>query len=226
MVGNHAQARRFQIRRAGDLGRGADQRAEQIDVVVAVDALHHGRDALQTHPRVDRRLGERRQNAFRRAVVLHEHQIPDLHIAVTVLFRRTGWAAGNLRAVIVEDLGARAARPCLSHRPEVRLLAHARAAAGADADLFGPNPRGLVVLAVDRHPKPILRYAERPGDEIPREMNRLALEVVAEAEIAEHLEERVMPRRITDILEVVVLAARPHAALGRCGARIVACFLA
>ena len=33
------------------------------------------------------------------------------------------------------------------------------------------------------------------------------LEVVAEAEVAQHLEERVVPRRVTDVLEVVVLAA-------------------
>ena len=44
-------------------------------------------------------------------------------------------------------------------------------------------------------------------------MDRLALEVVAEAEIAQHLEERVMARRVADVLEIVVLAARAHAAL-------------
>ena len=41
-------------------------------------------------------------------------------------------------------------------------------------------------------------------------MDRLALEIIAEAEIAEHLEEGVMPGGIADILQVVVLAARAH----------------
>ena len=44
-------------------------------------------------------------------------------------------------------------------------------------------------------------------------MDRLALEVVAEAPVAEHLEERVVARRPTDLLEVVVLAGDAQAAL-------------
>ncbi len=56
------------------------------------------------------------------------------------------------------------------------------------------------------------------GDELPREANRVALEVVAEREVAEHLEEGVVPRRVAHLLEIVVLAARAHALL-RGGAR-------
>ena len=44
-------------------------------------------------------------------------------------------------------------------------------------------------------------------------MDRLALEVVAEAPVAEHLEERVVARRPADLLEVVVLAGDAQAAL-------------
>jgi len=44
-------------------------------------------------------------------------------------------------------------------------------------------------------------------------MDRVALEVVAEAPVAEHLEERVVARRTADLLEVVVLAGHPQAAL-------------
>ena len=44
-------------------------------------------------------------------------------------------------------------------------------------------------------------------------MDRLALEVVAEAPVAEHLEERVVARRPPDLLEVVVLAGDPQAPL-------------
>ena len=51
-------------------------------------------------------------------------------------------------------------------------------------------------------------------------MDRLALEVVAEAPVAEHLEERVVARRATDLLEVVVLAGHAQAALGVDGARV------
>src|SRR5262249_47420845 len=41
-------------------------------------------------------------------------------------------------------------------------------------------------------------------------------------EVAEHLEERVMPRRVADLLEVVVLASGADALLRRGGPRVVA----
>src|SRR3954462_6324840 len=54
------------------------------------------------------------------------------------------------------------------------------------------------------------------GDELPREANRIALEIVSEGEIAEHLEERVVPRGVPDLLEIVVLPAGAYALLHRC----------
>ncbi len=56
-------------------------------------------------------------------------------------------------------------------------------------------------------------------------MNGFALEVVAEAEIAQHLEKCVVPGGIADIFQIVVLAAGAHAALRRGRARVVAHFL-
>ena len=51
--------------------------------------------------------------------------------------------------------------------------------------------------------------------ELPGEADRVALEVVAEREVAEHLEEGVMPGGVAHLLEVVVLAAGAHALLRR-----------
>jgi hypothetical protein len=48
------------------------------------------------------------------------------------------------------------------------------------------------------------------------------LEVVAEGEVAEHLEEGVVPGGVADIVEVVVLAAGAHAFLAGGGAHVVA----
>ena len=53
---------------------------------------------------------------------------------------------------------------------------------------------------------------------LPRPVDRVALEVVAEAPVAEHLEQGVVPRRPADLLEVVVLAGHPEAALDVHGA--------
>src|SRR5437763_16518580 len=52
-----------------------------------------------------------------------------------------------------------------------------------------------------------------PGHPCPGVFDRLLLEVVAEGEVAEHLEAGVMAGRRPDLLEVVVFAARPHALL-------------
>ena len=43
---------------------------------------------------------------------------------------------------------------------------------------------------------------ERPGQELPRPVDRLALEVIAEAEIPQHLEERLVERGLADVLDV------------------------
>ncbi len=44
--------------------------------------------------------------------------------------------------------------------------------------------------------------AEHLAGELPCELDRLALEVVAEGEVAEHLKERQMPRRVADVVDV------------------------
>ena len=68
--------------------------------------------------------------------------------------------------------------------------------------------------------------AEVLGDQLPRQRDRPLLEVVAEGEVAEHLEEGVVPRGVADVVEVVVLAAGAHALLrggrARVGARLLA----
>lgn len=50
-------------------------------------------------------------------------------------------------------------------------------------------------------------------------MDGVALEIVAEAEVAQHFEESVVPRGVADVFQVVVLAAGAHAFLagGRTG---------
>ena len=53
------------------------------------------------------------------------------------------------------------------------------------------------------------------GQQLPGEQDRALLEIVAEGEIAEHLEEGVVARGVADIVEVVVLAAGAHAFLRR-----------
>ena len=156
------------------------------------------------------------------AVELHEHEIPDLDVAVAVGLGRSRRAAPDFRAVVVEDLRARAARAGVGHLPEIvarvlgaLVVADAHAALGRHADVLRPEVVRLVVVDVDGRPQLLRRQAVDLGQQLPRVADRVALEIVAEAEVAEHLEERVVARRVADVLEIVVLAAGAHAALRR-----------
>ncbi len=183
-------------------------------------ALEHRGDALEPHAGVDRGPRQVDPRAARLLLVLHEHEVPDLDEAVALGVGRAGRAAGNVLAMVVEDLRARAARAGVAHRPEI--------VGGRDADDpplrqagdLLPQVEGLVVLGIDGDGQPLRRNLELLGDQIPGELDGAVLEVVAEREIAEHLEERVMPRRVADIVEVVMLAAGAHAFLRGHGARI------
>ena len=83
---------------------------------------------------------------------------------------------------------------------------------GQAGDLL-PQIEGVIVVDIDGHHQPVFRSAVLLGDEVPGQLDRALLEVVAEREVTEHLEERVMARGVADIVEVVVLAAGAHAFL-------------
>ena len=222
MVGDHAMAgleRPVRIL-AGRLGRGQDQRPERVGIVVVVLALQDRGEPLQSQPGIDRGPGQRRARAGRVLVVLHEDQIPDLDEAVAILVRRSGRASGNMVAMVEEDLRAWAARAGIAHAPEIVGGRDADDAAVRQAGDALPQVGGLVVLGIDRGQQPVGGKAELPGHHGPGELDRQRLEIVAEREIAEHLEEGVVPRGVADIVEVVVLAAGPDHLLRGGGARV------
>ena len=90
---------------------------------------------------------------------------------------------------------------------------------GQARDLL-PEVERLVVVDIDGDGQALLRQAEVLGDEVPGELDGAVLEVVAEREVAEHLEEGVVARGVADIVEVVVLAAGAHAFLRGRGLRV------
>ena len=76
-----------------------------------------------------------------------------------------------------------------------------------------PQPERLVVLGVDGDQQPVGRQPEFLRHQLPGELDRHVLEVVTEREVAEHLEEGVMPGGVADVFQIVVLAAGAHALL-------------
>ena len=90
---------------------------------------------------------------------------------------------------------------------------------GQAGDL-GPERGRLFVLGKTVTSSLSLRQPEFLGQQVPGELDRALLEIIAEREIAEHLEEGVVARGVADILEIVVLAAGAHAFLRRGGAAV------
>jgi hypothetical protein len=233
VVGDDLQAGRLQVGVGGATGgghrlaRGQQQVPEEVDLVVAVHLLQHRGQPLQPHAGVHARLGQAVQHAVFGAVELHEDVVPDLDVAVAVLVWRPRRTARHLRAVVVEDLRARTTRPGVAHHPEVvghvapaLVVADAHDALGRQADVLDPDVVGLVVLGVDGGPELVGRQPEVPGQQLPGVADRILLEVVAEAEVAQHLEEGVVARGVAHVFQVVVLAAGADALLARRRARV------
>ena len=68
----------------------------------------------------------------------------------------------------------------------------------------GPDVGRLVVVEIDRDGQPVGVEPEPllAGQKLPGPVDRLALEIVAEAEIAQHLEKRVVIGRAADVVDV------------------------
>ncbi len=113
---------------------------------------------------------------------------------------------------------AAAARAGIAHLPEVVVGAQLLDAVGR-ASTAARSCRPLRRAARWRRRRRwsraafVLGQVPLVGELRPGEADRVFLEVVAEREVAEHLEERVMAQRRPDVVEVVVLAAHPHALL-------------
>ena len=119
MVGDDAQRIVVQISAAGFTRSGFDQRVKNIDFVIAVYVLQDGGQALQAHAGVHARRGQFVQTAVGLHIKLHEHVVPDFDEPVAVFIRAAGRTAGNVCAMVVKNLGARAAGAGVSHHPEV-----------------------------------------------------------------------------------------------------------
>lgn len=116
--------------------------------------------------------------------------------------------------MIVEDLGTWAARTGLSHRPEIVRGRDAYDPVFGQTRDFPPEPESLVIFGKDGDEEALLVEAVLLGDKVPRKLDGHILEIVAKRKIAEHFKEGVMPGRIADIVEIVMLSACPHALLG------------
>ena len=182
MVGDHPMR---DLGRPVGIGVGFRRRCEnevphQVDVVIVVLALQHRRQALQPHAGIDRRPRQVHALALGHLLELHEDQVPDLDIAVAVGIGRARRAAGDLVAMVVEDLRARAAGAGIAHLPEIVRGPDPDDLVVGEAGNLLPQAGGLVVVGVDGDEELVRLQAEFLGDQRPGQLDRAVLEVVAE----------------------------------------------
>ncbi len=181
-----------------------------VHVEEGVHVLTHHGQTLQAHAGVDVLLLELGVMALTVVVELGKDHVPDFHIAVAVAAHgAAGLAAAVLLAPVIVDLGAGAARAG-AVLPEVVLFAELENMVGGEADLLGPDLKGLVVggrglvsgkdggietLGVQAHPL-------GGSEELPGPVDGVPLEVVAEGEVAQHLEVGAVAGGVADVLDV------------------------
>ncbi len=173
------------------------------------------------------RVGQRSQLVVGVLVVLHEHEVPVLQEPLVLAAGQIVGGAEGEAAVDVQ-LRARSAGADRAGFPEVLrartpddpLARHADGEPQLDRLLVGAEPE-LLVSGEDRHPDVVGVEREHFQGEIPRELDRLGLEVGADREVAEHLEEREVAQGAADVVDVgrakALLTARQHGR-GRIGA--------
>ena len=185
-----------------------------------MNPLQHGGDAFETHAGVDRRARQIEAGGRVDLLVLHEDEVPDLDEAVAVLVGAARGATGDVIAVIEEDFAARTARAGVAHRPKIIGGGDADDALGWQAGNRAPQVEGFVVGVIDGDRQAGWVEAPDLGQQRPRLLDRLRLEVVAEREVAEHLEKGVVACGVADVVEIVMLAAGADALLRRHGGRV------
>ena len=189
------------------LGHGQDA-AQHVGLEHRVLALQQSQDPLQAGAGVDVALGQVRERPVLVAVVLHEHEVPELDVALLAAVRRTPLLA-VLRPPVVVQLGAWPAGAGRAHAPEVVLLPHALDALPGNSDGVGPDPDGLVVVVEHGDPDTLRIELEDRRGQLPGQGDGQLLEVVAEGEVAQHLEEGEVPGGRADDVDV----DRPEALL-------------
>ncbi len=164
--------------------------------------------------------------AVRIAVELHEDEIPDLDISSAFTGKRTAGVPefAGFRAKIVMDFGARSTWPGFTHLPEVVFLVQADDSIGRDARTRTPQLSRRIVLAKNGDPEFVGGQAEFFCQKRPGIVDRFLLEVRAKGKIAQHLEKRLMPARMPDVIEVIMFAAGPNAFLAARGGVVGALF--
>lgn len=175
-------------------------------------------------------------------VELDEDEVPDLqHVGIVHVHKMAGIAPTD---PVVVDLGARPARTCVTHLPEVVLHSERQHTAGGDANfqpqLFGvfiwrqfqffhatevgdiepifveaPNFRQELPSPLDGFRLKAEKNARKSRRAKSKKLKSISyLEEITERPISQHLEERVMVNVTTYVIKIIVFPSSANAFLG------------
>ena len=199
-----------------DVSDTLDQGRQQIGLINIILVLKDHGNSLETHSRIDTRLGQNDAIIRSTLLKLHEDQIPDLHPAIAITHSQgTFRSAGAFFPTIHMQLGTGSTGPRIAHRPEVVLDPEADDAISGNTDMISPDLPGFIVFLEDGDPHAVGIDAETLGDQLPCPGTRFLFEVIAEGKVAKHFKEGQVAGGVTHILKVVVLAPGTDALLGR-----------
>ena len=214
VVGKDAVRLRGRLRLAvRDAALGRDPLHDRLVAVGLVDrenVLKNRRGALEAHAGVDVLLGQRGHPAVGMKLVLHEHEVPELQVALArAAGRAFGAAAADALAAVVEELRVRATGAWAPDRPEVVGAAEPHDALRRQPLRLPEADRFLVLAQSElgipgehRHREAIEVDLHVVEDELPGEVDRAFLEVLPEREVAEHLEEGEVVAVEPDLVDV------------------------
>ena len=220
---------------AAHLTQLADERLEHVGIIVGFLALQGHAQALQSHTRVNHLVGQGFEATVNLAVILHEHEVPNLDDQGMILVdKRSSWHSGFFffTAQVDVNLTARATGTRIAHFPEVVV-----GIAVEDVILRQMGLPELGSLVIAAHSDGIVALKDSGvqvlgvqfvhiDQQIPSPVDRLVLEVVAKRPIAQHLKHRVMVGVMAHFLQVIVLAAHAEALLRVGGAAPLRFFVA
>ena len=99
-------------------------------------------------------------------------------------------AAALLSAAVVMDLGARSSGAFVSGwSPPIVFVAIAVDAICGHANLIPPEGISILIVQMDGDVETVRVQFEKLGDQLPAEVDRSLFKIIADAEVAQHLEE-------------------------------------
>src|SRR5579884_785222 len=175
--------------------------AEEVGIEDRFLALHHHRETLKTHARVDIFLRQRCTRTIEVLIILHEDEVPDLQEALAITTRLTiSPATTVLYPAIIINLRVWSTRSRSPWRsPPVIFQAYNRLI-WITGHLV-PIDRCFIIIGMDRGIQTIRGQAYSLCQKLPGKGNRLTLKVIADREIAKHLEkgQRALIAHLVDI---------------------------